>query len=118
LKANILYPSVNPYGGGERLAIVTMQAVSEAGIDFELTTFESPNINRIKNAFGQQMTSAVKKAKRINILESFEQGIKRTENDYPYNLTINAHAQKDKDRSCRKVLNGRANNNFEACLMI
>jgi hypothetical protein len=106
----------------ERLAIVTMQAVSEAGIDFELTTFESPDINRIKNAFGQQMISAVKKAKRINqsinILESFEQGIKRTENEYPYNLTINAHAQKDKDRSCRKVLNARANNNFEVCLMI
>jgi glycosyltransferase involved in cell wall biosynthesis len=92
LKANILYPSLNSCGGGERLAIVTMQAVLESGIDFELTTFERPDINRIQKAFGQQMTSTVKKAKRVNILESFEQGIKESEKDYPYNLTINAHA--------------------------
>ena len=60
-----------------------MQAVIESGIDFELTTFQRPELNRIQNAFGQQMASAVKKAKRINVLESYEQVIKMTEKHYP-----------------------------------
>jgi hypothetical protein len=58
-----------------------MQAVSEAGIDFELTTFESPDINRIKNAFGQQMTSAVKKPKESIFwthLSKVSKGLKTT----------------------------------------
>ena len=45
LEANILYPDFNPCGGGgggeERLALATIQAISEMGIDFVLQRTQS-----------------------------------------------------------------------------
>ena len=38
MKANIIVSDLNPCGGGERLSLVTMKALSEMGIDFDLTT--------------------------------------------------------------------------------
>jgi hypothetical protein len=36
MRAIIIVADLNPCGGGERLSLVTMQALSEIGIDFTL----------------------------------------------------------------------------------
>jgi hypothetical protein len=38
MKANVIHGDFNPCGGAERLSLVTMQALSEMGINFDLTT--------------------------------------------------------------------------------
>jgi hypothetical protein len=38
VRANVIVPDLNPCGGGERLTLVTMQALSQMRIDFDLTT--------------------------------------------------------------------------------
>jgi hypothetical protein len=44
IKANVIHGDFNPCGGAERLSLVTMQALLEMGIDFDLTTLKSPDI--------------------------------------------------------------------------
>jgi alpha-1,2-mannosyltransferase len=43
MKANVVVGNLNRCGGGERLSLVTMQAILEMGIDFDLITLKSPN---------------------------------------------------------------------------
>ena len=40
MKANVIFGDFNPCGGGERLSLITMQALLGMGIDFDLTTFK------------------------------------------------------------------------------
>ena len=67
MKANVIVPDLNPCGGGERLSLVTMQALSEIGIDFDLTTLKSPDISRLENAYGKNLVSVMKDIKKINV---------------------------------------------------
>jgi glycosyltransferase involved in cell wall biosynthesis len=96
LKANIVHRNLNPCGGGERLSIAVMQAISDMDIDFDITTLERPNIHRIENSFGDELASIVEKASNINILqsalgkESERSGIDK-EKVRHYDLTINTH---------------------------
>jgi glycosyltransferase involved in cell wall biosynthesis len=96
LKANIVHRNLNPCGGGERLSIAVMQAISDMDIDFDITTLEKPNIRRIENSFGEELASIVEKASNINILqsalrkESQRSGIDEEKVRY-YDLTINTH---------------------------
>jgi len=46
LKVNFIYSDLNPCGGGERLTIVTMQAILEMGFDIELTTLKEPILQK------------------------------------------------------------------------
>jgi alpha-1,2-mannosyltransferase len=47
---------LNPRGGSERLAVAVIQALSEIGIDIDLTTFEEPNISKLESAYGEAAT--------------------------------------------------------------
>ena len=96
LKANIVHRNLNPCGGGERLSLVVMQAISDIGIDFDITTLEKPNIPRIENSFGNKLAAMIKKASNINILQSAlekEPGSLDIEQRKvrDYDLTINTH---------------------------
>jgi len=50
LKANFVYSDLNPCGGGERLTLLTMQAVLDMGVDIDLTTLDTPDITKLENA--------------------------------------------------------------------
>jgi glycosyltransferase involved in cell wall biosynthesis len=91
LKANFIFSDLNPCGGGERLTLVTMQAILEMGIDIELTTLEKPNITKLENAYGKVISSIVKNIKKINILQSLdEQNINNVMKE-DYDIIINTH---------------------------
>jgi glycosyltransferase involved in cell wall biosynthesis len=97
MKANVIVPDLNPCGGGERLSLVTMQALSEIGIDFDLTTLKSPDISRLENAYGKSLVSVMEDIKKINVIDIIEelkiQLIQREKQqiNYDYNITINTH---------------------------
>jgi alpha-1,2-mannosyltransferase len=91
LKANIIYSDLNPCGGGERLTLVTMQAILEMGIDIELTTLEKPNITKLENAYGKGIASIIKSIKKVNILRLLdEQSINNIMKE-GYDIIINTH---------------------------
>ena len=59
MKANVVHGDFNPCGGAERLSLVTMQSLSEMGIDFDLTTLKSPNVSKLENSFGKNLVSVL-----------------------------------------------------------
>jgi glycosyltransferase involved in cell wall biosynthesis len=98
LKANIVHRDLNPCGGGERLSLAVMQAISDIGIDFDITTLEKPNVHRIENSFGNKLASMIEKASTINILQSAlekepEQSDIEQRKVRDYDLTINTHGE-------------------------
>ena len=94
MEANILYPDFNPCGGGEeRLALATIKAISEMGIDFDITTYVEPNLSKLENAYGKSLTSVMEKVKKVNVVPTFnEDNIKRTIRRERYDININTHA--------------------------
>jgi glycosyltransferase involved in cell wall biosynthesis len=96
LKANFIYSNLNPCGGGERFTLVTMKAVAEMGIDVDLTTLENPDLSKLENAFGKDLTSIMKQVRKINVLQMFnEQSIDRNITDNNYDVIINTHGDID-----------------------
>jgi glycosyltransferase involved in cell wall biosynthesis len=96
LRANIVHRDLNPCGGGERLSLAVMQAISAMGIDFDITTLEKPNFHRIENSFSIELAAILEKASNINILQSAlgkESELSDTERKKisHYDLTINTH---------------------------
>ena len=94
MKVNFIYSDLNPCGGGERLTLVSMQAVLQLGIDIELTTLEKPNASKLENAYGTSIASVIDKIK-VNILQLLdEQSIDNImRNDY--DIIINTHGDID-----------------------
>src|SRR5919107_3947311 len=91
LKVNFIYSDLNPCGGGERLTLVTMQAILEMGIDIELTTLEKPNITKLENAYDKGIASVIKSIKKVNILRLLdEQSINNIMKE-GYDIIINTH---------------------------
>ena len=95
MKANVIAGDLNPCGGGERLTLVTMQTLSEMGIDFDLTTLKSPDLSKLQNAFGKNLVSPIKRIKHINIVNMMrlllEEEQQSKEISYDYDITINTH---------------------------
>jgi glycosyltransferase involved in cell wall biosynthesis len=52
-----------------------MHALSLKGVGFDLTTCVQPNIKKLEKAYGRKIASIVKKAEKVNILESLEEPI-------------------------------------------
>ncbi len=96
MKANFIYSDLNPCGGGERLTLVTMQAVLEIGIDIDLTTLETPDIQKIQNAFGKDLASVISKIKKIYVTPHIldEQSISNIIKNR-YDIIINTHGDID-----------------------
>ena len=88
MKANVVVGDPNPCGGSERVLLVTMQALLEMGIDFDLTTFKSPDISKLENAYGSNLIT-YEKDKKINVVNMTEV-LRRHSADYCYyDITIN-----------------------------
>ena len=81
--SNIVHISLNARGGGERLAVATIKAISSMGIDVELSTVEKPDIPLIQDAFGTSLDGDIKKIRTLNILQKYSAR--------NYSLTVNTH---------------------------
>lgn len=81
--SNIVHISLNARGGGERLAVATIKAISSMGIDVELSTVEKPDIPLIEDAFGTSLDGDIKKIRTLNILQKYSAR--------HYGLTVNTH---------------------------
>ena len=73
MKANVIHGDFNPCGGAERLSLVTMQALLEKGIDFDLTTLKSPDMSKLENAYGKNLVSVMKSINKINVINIMEE---------------------------------------------
>ena len=81
-----------PCGGGERLTLATMHALSQKGVNFDLTTCIQPNMTKLENAYGSKIASIIEKAEKINLLESLEElFIDRITEKGNYDFTVNTH---------------------------
>jgi glycosyltransferase involved in cell wall biosynthesis len=83
LIANIVHISLNARGGGERLAVATIKAISSMGIDVELSTLEKPDMQLIHDAYGTSIEADLKKIRTLNIFQKY-----RPPN---CNVTVNTH---------------------------
>jgi hypothetical protein len=70
LKVNIIHPNLNTCGGGERLSIAVMQAVKAMDGQFDITTFEWPNLCQIIDSFGKLPVQTIMNASKVNIMKS------------------------------------------------
>ena len=96
MKANFIYSNLNPCGGGERFTLATLQAVVEMGIEVDLTTLNEPNLSKLENAFGKNLTSVMNKIRKINVLQMFDQeSIDSNITNNNYDLIINTHGDID-----------------------
>ncbi|MGH9988979.1 MAG: glycosyltransferase [Nitrososphaera sp.] len=92
LKANVIYTDMNPCGGAERLTLATMLALSQKGVNFDLTTCIQPDMTKLENAYGSKIASIIEKAEKINLLESLEEPfIDRITEKGNYDFTVNTH---------------------------
>ena len=95
MKANLIHGDFNPCGGAERLSLITMKSLLEVGIDFDLTTLKSPDIQKLENSFGKNLVSVMKCAKRVNVINILEelrqQQQGEQDNYYTYDITINTN---------------------------
>jgi len=95
MKANVIHGDFNPCGGAERLSLITMQALLEIGIDFDLTTLKSPHISKLQNTYGKNLVSVMEKINKINVINIMEelrqQQQEEDHEDYNYDITINTN---------------------------
>ncbi|MDQ4072723.1 MAG: hypothetical protein M3162_00320, partial [Thermoproteota archaeon] len=92
MKVNFVFSDLNSCGGAEMLTIVTMKAILEMGFDIELTTLEKPDITKIEKAFGKNLSSALRKIKKINMIQMFDERSITDNIGNGYELIINTHA--------------------------
>jgi glycosyltransferase involved in cell wall biosynthesis len=83
LIANIVHISLNARGGGERLAVATIKAISSMGIGVELSTVEKPDMALIRDAYGTSVSEDIKKIRTLNILQKY--------GPRNYTFTVNTH---------------------------
>src|SRR5918998_4198919 len=100
MKANVIHGDFNPCGGAERLSLVTMRALLEMGIDFDLTTLKIPDIPKLENSYGKNLVSVMKSINKINVINIMEelqqqqqqqQEEEQDHGDYNYDITINTN---------------------------
>ncbi len=86
LSANVVHITLNARGGSERLAVSTINALSAAGYEVTLTTFEAPNLETIESAYGRVAVKNIKKVRTIDIFAD-QNGASSS----GYDITINTH---------------------------
>ena len=69
-----------------------MYALSQKGMNFDLTTCVQPNMAKLENAYGSKIASIINKAEKVNIFKSLEEPvIDRIMEKGNYDITINTH---------------------------
>ena len=93
----MIHTDLNPCGGAEQLAVGTIQALIELDIDVDLTTARSPDISRLKNAFGDERVGKIfNQIKKLNFLGKLpiDPTIRTTRSQdaqRDYDIVINTH---------------------------
>ena len=95
MKVNFVYSDLNPCGGAEKLSLITMQSFLELGINIDLTTLEFPNLKKIENAFGKELSSILESISDIQILEAFDEKSIEKNIQNGYELVFNSHGDID-----------------------
>lgn len=75
LIANVVHISLNARGGGERLAVATIKALSAMGIQVELATIEKPDMTLICDAYGTSIEHDLQKIRTLSLFKSTEKGV-------------------------------------------
>jgi glycosyltransferase involved in cell wall biosynthesis len=88
LLANVVHTDLNYHGGSERLAIATILALSNMGMDVELTLLKRPSLLKLDKIYGKTATSILKGIKKVNILRSYARSYSKNN----HVLTINTAA--------------------------
>lgn len=92
MNVNVIHPNLNPCGGGERLSLAVMKAVTELGAYFDITTYQNPDKSKLQQAFGHSFGETLQKAGNINILRSaLDHSLKKKRQSKSYDITINTH---------------------------
>ena len=96
---NFVFGNLNPCGGGERLTLVTMKAMLNMGINsFDLTTFYRPNISRLDQIFGKELSSVMRRINKIQVIDMLEylekSNLAFKDLSKRYAVTINTHGDK------------------------
>lgn len=95
MNANVIHGDYNPCGGAERLSLMTLKSLLEAGIDFDLTTLKSPDMLKLENSFGKHLVSVMKRAKEVNVINILEELRQQQQGEhkdyYNYDITINTN---------------------------
>lgn len=95
MNANVIHGDYNPCGGAERLSLMTLKSLLEAGIDFDLTTLKSPDMLKLENSFGKHLVSVMKRAKEVNVINILEELRQQQQGEhkdyYNYDVTINTN---------------------------
>lgn len=73
--ANVVHTSLNALGGGERLAIATIHALSSMGMRVELATIEKPKMALIHDAYGRSIDRDVKKVRTLSLFNHIGKGV-------------------------------------------
>lgn len=69
-----------------------MYALSQKGVNFDLTTSVKPDMMKLENAYGNKIASIVRKLGKVNILESLDEPvINKIIEKGNYDITINTH---------------------------
>jgi glycosyltransferase involved in cell wall biosynthesis len=80
LIANVVHTSLNARGGGERLAVATIHALSSMGVRVELATVEKPDMALIHDAYGRSIDRDLKKIRTLGLFNGAWKG-----------MTVNTH---------------------------
>ena len=76
MRAHVIHTDLNPCGGAEQVALGTIHALIEMGMDVELSTATMPDIPRLKNAFGDERVGILfTQIKKIDLLGKLPIGI-------------------------------------------
>src|SRR5262249_10086412 len=86
---NVVFGDLNACGGGERLSLVTMQALLKMGIDFDLTTFRKPDLSKLEKVYGNNLAMVMKNIVKTNVVDLLQ--VLQQSVDSIYDLTINTH---------------------------
>ncbi|MGI0019209.1 MAG: glycosyltransferase family 4 protein [Nitrososphaera sp.] len=85
-RANVVHTDLDPCGGAEQLAVATLQALVEMGIQVDLTVAKAPDLKRLENAFGKRVGRIFDRIREIKPLGRIFEA-----DPGDYDLTINTH---------------------------
>ena len=84
MKANIVHIDLNACGGAERLAIATIEALVDMGIEIYLASVRQPDLKRLAYTFGEH---AIKQMHKIKTNIDFA----RSNSGNTYDVVVNTH---------------------------